>query len=34
MSKNPETLSCGRTLDQLSDYLDAGRQPADPYIDT
>ncbi|MDN5669422.1 MAG: hypothetical protein L0G87_13610 [Renibacterium salmoninarum] len=34
MSRNPETLSCGRTLDQLSDYLDAGRQPADPYIDT
>lgn len=34
MSKNPETLSCGHTLDELSDYLAAGRQPADPYIDT
>lgn len=34
MSKNPEKLSCGHTLDQLTDYLDAGRQPADPYIDT
>lgn len=34
MSKNTEMLSCGHTLDQLSDYLAAGRQPADPYIDT
>lgn len=34
MSKNSEELSCGHSLDQLGDYLAAGRQPANPYIDT
>ncbi|WP_394941901.1 hypothetical protein [Psychromicrobium sp. YIM B11713] len=33
MSKTPDLLSCGHSLDQLSDYLAAGKQPADPYID-
>lgn len=33
MSTTSEMLSCGHSLDQLSDYLAAGRKPADPYID-
>ncbi|AJT42624.1 Asp23/Gls24 family envelope stress response protein [Psychromicrobium lacuslunae] len=34
MSARPEMLSCGHSLDELSDYLAADRQPANPYIDT
>ncbi|MCW1250209.1 hypothetical protein ODZ83_08470 [Acaricomes phytoseiuli] len=29
-----DLLSCGRSIDELSDYLAARRQPADPYIDS
>jgi uncharacterized alkaline shock family protein YloU len=30
----PTTLDCGRTIDELADYLDAGRVPRDPHIET
>lgn len=33
MNEHPETLGCGHTTEELSDYLDAGRRPADPSID-
>lgn len=34
MSKTTDILSCGHSLDELSDYLAAGKSPADPYIDS
>lgn len=30
----PEVLDCGRTVDELSDYLTAGRIPADAHIES
>lgn len=27
-------LDCGRTIEELADYLDAGRLPADPHVET
>lgn len=30
----PVTLDCGKTIDELSDYLTAGRTPYDPAIET
>ena len=33
MNDTTDVLSCGHSLDELSDYLAAGKQPADPYID-
>jgi len=31
---DPRTLDCGKTVEELSDYLAAGRSPSDPRIET
>lgn len=33
-SDTPTTLDCGRTIEQLSDYLASGREPMDPHIES
>lgn len=34
MTPHDDALDCGTTIDELSDYLDRGRVPADPHIET
>ncbi|MDQ1218421.1 hypothetical protein QE411_003276 [Microbacterium arborescens] len=34
MDADGMTLECGKTIDEISDYLDSGRSPYDPEIET
>lgn len=34
MSADPVVLDCGKTIDEISDYLESGRSPRDPDIET
>ncbi|MDD7928736.1 Asp23/Gls24 family envelope stress response protein [Microbacterium thalli] len=34
MSADPVVLDCGKTIDEISDYLESGRSPRDPEIET